>query len=165
MNKGVKGFVIGVIVTLMAISIVFADGVIRTIEVAFNTIKLQVNGVDVDADNILYNGTTYVPIRKVAEMFGKDVKWNSETSTVDINENNQISQSTIKLSAVPEKIKINNKEYRLKTVLWRDFMPISPPDGKPLMAIVNIQDENNSYAIDEMTIEWLQEMDLNGDLI
>ncbi len=156
MNKGVKGFVIGVIVTLMAISIVFADGVIRTIEVAFNTIKLQVNGVDVDADNILYNGTTYVPIRKVAEMFGKDVKWNSETSTVDINENNQISQSTIKLSAVPEKIKINNKEYRLKTV---------PPDGKPLMAIVNIQDENNSYAIDEMTIEWLQEMDLNGDLI
>jgi hypothetical protein len=34
---------------------------------------------------------------------------------------------------------INGGEYTLETYLWRDFMPVSPPDGKPLIAIANIK--------------------------
>jgi hypothetical protein len=33
------------------------------------------------------------------------------------------------------KIIIGTQEYFLEAYLWRDFMPISPPDGKPLISI------------------------------
>lgn len=43
-----------------------------------------------------------------------------------------------KLKSAPEQIEINGRKYSLETYLWRDFMPISPPDGKPLKAIVRV---------------------------
>jgi len=43
------------------------------------------------------------------------------------------------LRAAPEKIEINGSEYTLETALWRDFMPFSPPDGKPLIAAVEVK--------------------------
>ncbi|RXT06978.1 copper amine oxidase N-terminal domain-containing protein [Ammoniphilus sp. CFH 90114] len=36
------------------------------------------------ATPIIYNGTTYVPLRKVGEALGYDVTWNGESSTVQI---------------------------------------------------------------------------------
>ena len=42
------------------------------------------------------------------------------------------------LLSAPEKIDINGREYILETILWRDFMPICPPDGRPLIAIILI---------------------------
>ena len=32
----------------------------------------------------------------------------------------------------------------LTTSLWRDFMPISPPDGKPLIAVMQIRTDDGS---------------------
>jgi hypothetical protein len=43
------------------------------------------------------------------------------------------------LRAAPEKIEINGTEYTLETDLWRDFMPISPPDGGPLVALIKVR--------------------------
>lgn len=40
------------------------------------------------------------------------------------------------LLSAPEKIDINGREYVLETFLWRDFMPICPPDGRSLIAII-----------------------------
>jgi len=37
-----------------------------------------------------------------------------------------------------EEIHIGNITYSLSTYMWRDFMPISPPDGKPLIAIIRV---------------------------
>jgi hypothetical protein len=36
----------------------------------------------------------------------------------------------------PVSVSIGGRDFILETFLWRDFMPISPPDGKPLIAIV-----------------------------
>jgi len=36
-------------------------------------------------------------------------------------------------------IDISGITYTLDTYMWRDFMPISPPDGKPLIAIIRVQ--------------------------
>jgi len=38
------------------------------------------------------------------------------------------------LLSAPEEIEIANRRYVLEADLWRDFMPISPPDGKPLIS-------------------------------
>jgi len=43
------------------------------------------------------------------------------------------------LRAVPEEIEINGTEYTLETYLQRDFGPICPPDGQPLVALVKVK--------------------------
>lgn len=46
---------------------------------------------------------------------------------------------TIKdLISAPDTIQIENVGVVLETYLWRDFMPVSPPDGKPLRAVVTL---------------------------
>ena len=43
------------------------------------------------------------------------------------------------LQTAPERIEINGTEYTLETYLNRDFMPISPPDGQPLVAVIKVK--------------------------
>lgn len=43
-----------------------------------------------------------------------------------------------KLKSAPERIKIEGRDLTLQTYLWRDFMPISPPDGRPLAGVFYI---------------------------
>ena len=42
------------------------------------------------------------------------------------------------LQAAPDTVDIAGQKMVLQTYLWRDFMPNSPPDGKPLKASVFI---------------------------
>lgn len=70
---------------------VLANSIVNTIDVIFDTVKVQVNNQDVDVENILYNGTTYLPMRKVVELVGKDIEWNQDTMTANIVEKNENS--------------------------------------------------------------------------
>ena len=47
-------------------------------------VTVRVNGKDVGERGELKAGVTRVPVRKVAEAFGANVKWDSKTQTVDI---------------------------------------------------------------------------------
>jgi hypothetical protein len=38
--------------------------------------------------------------------------------------------------SAPEQVEIDGRKYVLETYMWRDFMPMCPPDGKPLIAII-----------------------------
>jgi hypothetical protein len=42
------------------------------------------------------------------------------------------------LRSAPEAVELTGITLRLETYLWRDFMPISPPDGRPLSAVLRI---------------------------
>ena len=42
------------------------------------------------------------------------------------------------IASAPELVETTSREYTLETYLWRDFMPICPPDGKPLIAKVKV---------------------------
>lgn len=42
------------------------------------------------------------------------------------------------LLSAPETVEIDERQYVLETYLWRDFMPISPPEGKPLIASIRV---------------------------
>ncbi len=50
------------------------------------------------------------------------------------------------LSAATKEVIISNYNFTLSASLWRDFQPISPPDGKPLILVAEII-ESNSMAI------------------
>lgn len=61
-----------------------------------NSINIVVDGERVVADNFLYNDTTYVPLRRIAEMLGKKVEWNeAENAALIIDaQDSQITDST-----------------------------------------------------------------------
>lgn len=111
MKKQMKPFILGFLaaVILMSTTIIFADDITQMIEVTFNTIHLKVDGKDVEAENILYNDKTYVPLRVVAEMLGKDVNWDEATNTADIGD---------KVVAVQDEnteiVNVNNESITLK---------------------------------------------------
>lgn len=62
----------------------YADTLAKRIDVLFNSINIKVNDKNILADNILYDETTFIPIRAAAEMLGMEVEWFSETRTAKI---------------------------------------------------------------------------------
>ena len=86
--KNAKTFISGVLAGALAMSApALANGVKQLIEAELNTVNITVDGVKVDGENILYNDRTYVPLRQIAEMLGKDVAWDEATNTADIADN------------------------------------------------------------------------------
>lgn len=43
------------------------------------------------------------------------------------------------LRSAPTSIVVDGRTLTLRANLWRDFMPISPPDGQPLAAVLQVQ--------------------------
>lgn len=62
----------------------------KTLNATFKNIKIVLNGVQIDPKDASGNivepfvseGTTYLPVRAIANALGLDVKWDGETSTV-----------------------------------------------------------------------------------
>lgn len=48
------------------------------------------------------------------------------------------------LKNAPSNLNVDGLELNFESFLWRDFMPSSPPDGKPLIAKVEITAKNGS---------------------
>lgn len=71
MKKTIGGFLLGVIITTLLMSTAFGVGLQKKIDVVFNKVDISVNGESVKGDNILYKGTTYVPLRAISEMLDK----------------------------------------------------------------------------------------------
>lgn len=82
-----KYLIIFLALTLVVVSAFSVSSVNQSesIEVYRNLIKLDVNDIRINIDNFLYNGTTYIPLRAVAELLDKDVGWNSYTKTASVN--------------------------------------------------------------------------------
>lgn len=85
-NKTKLIIIVLILANLFIGSIVLATNGAKMIEVLFNYVNLEVNGELVEVDNILYNGTTYAPIRAVAGILGKEVGWDGDTNTASIND-------------------------------------------------------------------------------
>ncbi len=55
----------------------------------------------------------------------------------------------------PEQIQIDNFDFMLETYLWRDFMPVSPPDGHPLIAVATVNEIDSLEIPDSFNIEMM----------
>ncbi len=56
-----------------------------------NGVKLFVNGEYIDTENILYKGTTYLPLRKIADVVGVGVDFNQSTKMINLVKDSTIS--------------------------------------------------------------------------
>lgn len=98
MKRNITGFILGVIITAMLTGTALGATVTKTIEVVYNSVNLTVNGTKVNADNILYDGTTYVPLRAVAEALGKEVGWDGKTNTASVNDKGVVTKPSTNYS-------------------------------------------------------------------
>jgi uncharacterized protein YabE (DUF348 family) len=97
--KSIKSFVAGLIVGIMLLSAftVFADN--KNIEAFYNNIKLAIDGKAVELKDtkgkaiepFIYEGTTYLPVRAIAEALGMEVKFNETTNTVELDNKKEVN--------------------------------------------------------------------------
>ena len=73
-----RKFLIGVLVgcLLMMTTPVLADSILQSIDVVFDSV--QYHGEKLDTNTILYNGSTYLPMRKVGSCQGKILNGNKK---------------------------------------------------------------------------------------
>ncbi|MBQ8525533.1 MAG: hypothetical protein IJ460_02270 [Clostridia bacterium] len=85
MNKNVKTFAAGIITGALIFSLpALARDVYESITVVRNTIGITIDGRSFEEDNFVYNGTTYVPLRAIAETFGKGVEYDEKNNIAKI---------------------------------------------------------------------------------
>lgn len=86
MKKTFKSFTAGFLTaSLIVVPILsYAEGG-QNIEAFFNRVKLIINGQPSASETLLYNGTTYVPLRTVTENLGAKVDYDAVTKTASIS--------------------------------------------------------------------------------
>lgn len=78
------------------------------------------------------------------------------------------------LRQAPTSISVGEKILVLRSFLWRDFQPIAPPDGQPMVGIFSVETDDRSPLPDGVTIArvwvlkgslaWAPEIRINPDL-
>lgn len=103
-------------VTLMSTATAYGY-VEQTITAIFNKVSIFVDGTIVPSDTLLYNGTTYVPLRSAAEILGKEVSYDAETSTAYIGKvpNFNNTNSIASQEKIP-KVKVNEMTHLINDV-------------------------------------------------
>ena len=97
MKKTIKGYVAGFLTAVLLIAlgtVAYAAVRTQTITVTYNNIRLVVNGELVtprDArgnivEPFLYGGTTFLPVRALADALGQQVHWDGATATVYVGQ-------------------------------------------------------------------------------
>ncbi len=82
--------------TVLTSGVVFAKQATESIDVIYDNIKILIDGkeyqpTDVNGNAVepfIYNGTTYLPVRAIANAFDKEVDWEPQTSTVTLGSKN-----------------------------------------------------------------------------
>lgn len=93
-----KGFSAGILVVILIFTMTltaFGSVVTQTITAYYNDIKIYVNDKMIEPKDVsgkvvepfIYDGTTYLPLRALAEALGQDVEWDGDTYSVYISEN------------------------------------------------------------------------------
>ena len=61
--------------------------------------------------------------------------------------------SSLTLESALSRVTIGGSELELEAYLWRDFQPVSPPDGKPLIAVLRIRTADGGRLPQRIRVE------------
>ncbi len=129
MLRKYKQFVLGFLIAALLFSsiTVFAD--LIEIKAYFSDVKIALNGKilnlkDVNGKKvipIIYEGTTYLPVRALANAFDKEVEYDSHTNTVIITEKIIENEKTIiEPEPLPKKTQTEPEETKLFSTIAID---------------------------------------------
>lgn len=121
MKKRLQGLIAGLLIgVLSANGVVFAKQLHQTAELFYNNIKISLNGQEIqpkDANGnyvepFIINGTTYLPVRAVANALGVNVDWDGNTNTVLLSNQDAKNAATgFNASSVASQISVIKEHY------------------------------------------------------
>lgn len=119
MKNNIKSFICGMLVmgVISSAAVIAADNW-QSINVLPNTIKVVVDGKEVQADNFLYNDTTYLPIRAVSEALKMDVQYDNATSTATISEKREDDNMAVTSKYIPSEDIKKKYLFELEEGIW-----------------------------------------------
>lgn len=93
MNKAAKMICAGVAIASLSVSAFAAGGYTKQATLEYDNIKIQIDGQQITpkdpngktVEPFIINGTTYLPVRAVADAVGYGVSWDSKTNTVKLS--------------------------------------------------------------------------------
>ncbi len=57
------------------------------------------------------------------------------------------------VATAPERVEIDGREYTISASAWRDFQPVAPPDGQPLVVIVKVSAADKEALPADLSID------------
>jgi len=104
--NSIKWFTLGIAVCLLVMALIvpsFAESTSRQITATYNGIKIYVNGVrtiptDANGNSVepfVVDGTTYLPVRAIAEAVGYDVDYSSKDQAVYLTSGTDLTTSPV----------------------------------------------------------------------
>ncbi|MBZ4669534.1 MAG: copper amine oxidase [Defluviitaleaceae bacterium] len=116
--KRFKDFILGfsIAAILFSVSNVNAADVLKNIQVFFKDMPVYVEGIRAELTQkpMLYNGTTYLPMRTVAQILGKNVLYDEKTGSIYIY--SEGNEPVINMNQQKESNKVNDAEFVLYNI-------------------------------------------------
>lgn len=164
MKKVLIGFVLGISMTLT--THVFAD-----LDAKITNLIFKVNGEtkQVDSPVLNVNGSTYLPLRDVANILGYSVEYNANTKTVEFNNNSTITSDNknqenniveITFNNYPA-INVNGEIYFLYRPFAIDTENRLKKEGKQIDFPYNAESKEYSIVIDGNVVKVIKVTDEN----
>src|SRR5690554_733488 len=119
--KEARSVFIGIVIgLLLAIPVISFAGVGDKVTAVFSTFNFVVNGEKktLDSDPLVYQGSTYLPVKVVSNMLGYDVTYKADSRTIELDSsefpssavdtqenkmsNNELENSISKITSIQE---------------------------------------------------------------
>lgn len=134
MLRKYKQFIIGLILGSLMFTATPAFAKNLKIDVIFDNIKIKINGnlANIEEEPFIYKGKTYIPLRAIAELFDKEVNFDSRNNEINISDKNlTISNNQIQSEIIDPALGTAKR-----TVIW-DGNKIITETNLPENAIVS----------------------------
>jgi hypothetical protein len=116
-SKILAVFVIIPIIVSLAVTATYAsNGYKRTLEAWFGMTNIRYNNQDLTtyAEPFSWNETTYIPLRKMCDIFNKDIRWEQATQTVVITDKQDTTEIDLRNQIIYKDIQIAELQERIK---------------------------------------------------
>ena len=148
------------LISMFLATTVYAVWTDKNIKASYRNIKIYQNGKAVEIDkayepfitNINGNPTTFVPLRLLGEILGKEVKWTQKGYRVDINDKqeqvDQAELSKLQVELISKNIEIDNLKKQVKDLETKLKEAEAKQDQKK--SLINLEDYlNKQYGYHE----------------
>ncbi len=95
--------------TILSSTTAYAKGYEKQITTEVNSVSIDIDGEELDADTMVYEGATYLPVRRVSESIGADIAYDGKNKRIDLKTGGKKSNTKQENKSKKEKGKKKQK--------------------------------------------------------
>lgn len=168
---GLKGFLAGLTVASLLWSTVFAAPVQKKITAVYNDIKVYFEGEQVQLKDgngnkiepFIADGITYLPVRAISQIMGKDISWDGKRNSVYIGKK-PVERPPVK---APETVTVTNADELVAALGSNKIIKVKPGTYN----LSKVKNKTNSGSVswsqvmdgDELALTGIVNLTIEGD--